>query len=123
MARRCMPGDPSCFPSRIPTTSDVSSSLISRYNVFLSHDPLLVSSTTKDVVLPLMWPIKSADGKSEIHEIPLRKNTDVVISIHNANRCKAVWGEDAYEWKPERWLGKSPDEVANVRYPGVYSSM
>ena len=89
----------------------------------MSHNSLLVSSTTMDVVLPLMWPIKSADGKSEIHEIPLRKNTDVVISIHNANRCKAVWGEDAYEWKPERWLGKSPDEVANVRYPGVYSSM
>ena len=101
----------------------MSSSPTSRYNVFLSHDPLLVPSTTKDVVLPLMWPIKSADGKSEIHEIPLRKNTDVVISIHNANRCKAVWGEDAYEWKPERWLSSLPDAVVNSRIPGVYANL
>ena len=81
------------------------------------------SSARKDVVLPLMWPAKSADGKSEIHEIPIRTNTDILVSILNANRCKAVWGEDAYEWKPERWLGKLPDEVAKERYPGVYSSM
>lgn len=79
--------------------------------------------TRKDVVLPLLWPIKSVDGKSEIREIPLRKNTNVVISIFNANRSEEIWGEDANEWKPERWIGKSPDEVANVRLPGVYSSM
>lgn len=80
-------------------------------------------STRKDVVLPLMWPIKSADGKSEIREIPLRKNTNIFISILNANRSKMILGEEAYEWKPERWLGKSPDEVAKARLPGVYSSM
>lgn len=70
-----------------------------------------------------MFPMKSADGKSEIREIPIKKNTNVIISILSANRNKAVWGEDAEEWKPERWLGKSPDEVAKVRLPGVYSSM
>ena len=70
-----------------------------------------------------MYPIKSADGRSEIREIPLKKGSRVLISIYNANRSKAIWGEDAEEWKPERWLGKSPDEVAKVRLPGVYSSM
>lgn len=74
-------------------------------------------------MLPLMWPIKSADGKSEIREIPLRKNTNIIISIINANRSKGIWGEDAAEWKPERWIGKALDEVAKVRLPGVYSSM
>lgn len=63
------------------------------------------------------------DGKSEIREIPIKKNTNVIISILNANRSKAVWGEDAEEWKPERWLGNSLDEVAKERLPGVYSSM
>lgn len=70
-----------------------------------------------------MFPIKCADGKSDICEVPIKKNTNVIISILNANRNKAAWGEDAEEWKPERWLGKSPDEVAKVRLPGVYSSM
>lgn len=67
--------------------------------------------------------MKAADGKSEICEIPIKKNTNVIVSILNANRSKAVWGEDAEEWKPERWLGKSHDEVAKERLPGVYSSM
>lgn len=79
--------------------------------------------TREDAVLPLMFPMQSADGKSEIREIPIKKNTTVVISILSANRNKATWGEDAEEWKPERWLGKSPDEVAKARLPGVYSSM
>ena len=70
-----------------------------------------------------MFPIKSADGKTEIREIPLKKGADIVISIYNANRSKAIWGEDAAEWKPDRWLGKSPDEVAKTKLPGVYSSM
>lgn len=67
--------------------------------------------------------MKAADGKSEIREILIKKNTNVIVSILYANRSKAVWGEDAEEWRPERWLGKSLDEVAKVRLPGVYSSM
>ena len=70
-----------------------------------------------------MYPIKSADGKYSIHEVPVKKGTNILISIYNANRCKSIWGEDAEDWKPERWLGKSPDEVAKVKLPGVYSSM
>ena len=80
-------------------------------------------STRKDIVLPLMWPIKSVDGKCELREIPLPKNTNIMISVFNANRSKDIWGEDALEWKPERWIGKSPDEVAKIKLPGVYSSM
>ena len=70
-----------------------------------------------------MWPVKSADGKSEIHEIPIRKNTDILISILNANRCKAVWGEAAYVWKPERWLSPLPETVTEAKIPGVYSNL
>ena len=70
-----------------------------------------------------MYPIKSADGKADIREVPVKKGTEIVISIYNANRSKAVWGEDADEWKPERWIGKSPDEVSKTKLPGVYSSM
>ena len=64
----------------------------------------LIASVTRDTVLPLAWPIKATDGKSEIREIPLSRGTKVIISVYNSNRSKAVWGDDAHEWKPERWL-------------------
>ena len=74
------------------------------------------------MVLPLSQPIKALDGSMN-QEIPVPKDTMIAIGVLSSNTNKALWGEDALEWKPERWLGKSPDEVANVRYPGVYSSM
>jgi len=79
--------------------------------------------TRKDTVLPLLWPVKSADGETPITEIPLKTNTKVIMSLYNANRCKTAWGEDADEWKPERWLSSTPDNVSKARFPGVYSSM
>ncbi|KAI5118021.1 hypothetical protein M0805_003458 [Coniferiporia weirii] len=83
----------------------------------------LSRTTKKDVILPLLWPIKSTDGKSEIKEILLMKNTNVIISIIGANRSKRIWGEDAEEWKPERWLKPLPESVSAAHLPGVYSSM
>ena len=80
-------------------------------------------STRKDIVLPLMWPIKSVDGKCELREIPLPKNTNIMISVFNANRSKDIWGEDALEWKPERWLRPLPKEVVEAHIPGIYSNM
>ncbi|KAH8114788.1 cytochrome P450 [Phellopilus nigrolimitatus] len=85
--------------------------------------PQLNRTTRKDIVLPLLWPIKSADGKTEIKEIPLKKNTNVVISVLGANRSKRIWGEDAEEWKPERWLKPLPDSVSKAHLPGIYASM
>ena len=93
------------------------------------------------MVLPLLYPIPghlTKDGKP-ISEIHVKKDTEVLISILSANRSKAIWGEDAEEWKPERWIGhnhhaisneKSDDfaegqsrGVAKVQLPGVYSGM
>ncbi|EJC98472.1 cytochrome P450 [Fomitiporia mediterranea MF3/22] len=84
--------------------------------------PQLNRTTRKDVVLPLLWPIKSVDGKTEIKEIPLKKNTNVIISIVGANTNKRIWGEDAEEWKPDRWLKPLPESGTKVRLPGIYSS-
>ena len=75
----------------------------------------------KDAVLPVLWPIKTTDGQ-EITEIPVKKNTNIIISVMGANRKKEIWGEDADEWKPERWLQPLPESVGKAHLPGVYGS-
>lgn len=58
-----------------------------------------------------------------MHEIHVPKGTVVFIGVLASNRNKAVWGDDALEWKPERWLSPLPDSVAEARIPGVFSSL
>ena len=86
------------------------------------RSPFPTLRTRKDVVMPLMWPIKGVDG-SEIREIAVPNNTDVIISVLGANRDKRIWGPDAEEWRPERWLEPLPQSVADAHMPGVYASM
>ncbi|KAH9930181.1 cytochrome P450 [Amylocystis lapponica] len=76
----------------------------------------------KDAILPLSEPIRGRDG-TLIHEIPVPKGTQIVVGIQGSNCNKALWGEDALEWKPERWLSPLPDTVTNARVPGVYSNL
>ncbi|TFK34561.1 cytochrome P450 [Crucibulum laeve] len=82
----------------------------------------LVRTTRQDVVLPLSKPIKGLDGR-DIEEIPIPNNTNVIISLINANRNPEIWGSDSYEWKPERWLQDLPSSVSNAHIPGIYSNL
>ncbi|TFK51292.1 cytochrome P450 [Heliocybe sulcata] len=88
------------------------------------HPPLTVMHrvTTQDTVLPLGTPIRGVDG-TVITEIPLPRDSNLMISILSLNRNKALWGEDAYEWKPDRWLKPLPAAVMNSKIPGVYSNI
>ena len=58
-----------------------------------------------------------------IHEIAVPKGTAIAVGIFSANRNKAIWGEDATEWKPERWLSPLPNTVTDAKIPGVYSNL
>jgi hypothetical protein len=82
---------------------------------------LLVSSTRADVVLPLSAPIHDVDGR-KLHEIFVPKNTNVFAQIYNLNRDPSIWGSDAAEWKPERWLAPLPQSVADANIQGVYAN-
>ncbi|KAF5327121.1 hypothetical protein D9619_004725 [Psilocybe cf. subviscida] len=78
--------------------------------------------TTHDVMLPLSSPVKGLNGEY-IHEIPVPKNTPVIVSLIAANRSQEIWGSDADEWKPERWLSPLPESVVNAHLPGIYSHL
>ncbi|KAI0247112.1 cytochrome P450 [Lactifluus subvellereus] len=90
-------------------------------NVLMITDVLTGSSTRSDVVLPLSTPIHDANGRS-IHEIFIPGDTDVFIHIYNLNRDPLIWGDDATEWKPERWLAPLPESVVEANIQGVYAN-
>ncbi|KIK99980.1 hypothetical protein PAXRUDRAFT_30155 [Paxillus rubicundulus Ve08.2h10] len=118
------------------------------------HPPtsLLSRTARKDAVLPLYKPIKSVYGEM-LSAIAIPEGTTLIMSLLGANHNKELWGEDASEWRPERWLTptgervqlskdsncgmedgegndpsvptteKTPGVKAGMKYPGVYASM
>lgn len=93
---------------------------------FASRRKLMyVSSALQNTTLPLQYPVKSVDGKP-VTAIPVEKGTQILVSIIAANHNKDIWGDDASEWKPQRWLKeRSPlkDHADLAKYPGVYNGM
>ena len=83
---------------------------------------LMPSSTRTDVVLPLSAPTHDVNGR-EIHEIFIPKDTNVFLHIWNLNRDPSIWGDDAADWKPERWLAPLPASVEAANIQGVYANM
>ena len=57
------------------------------------------------------------DGKV-ITEIFVPKGTVVISANAAVNRSRSIWGADAREWKPERWLAPLPEVVADAHVPG-----
>jgi cytochrome P450 len=58
-----------------------------------------------------------------VTQIPIPKGTNIIISIMGCNHNPKIWGDDAYEWKPERWLEPTRDEVLQAKIPGIYSNL
>ncbi len=62
--------------------------------------PVNSRRATKDTTLPRGG---GPDGNSPIF---VRKDEQVDYSVHVMHRRKDLWGQDAEEFKPERWVGK-----------------
>ena len=76
----------------------------------------------KDAVLPLSRPIRTTHGET-LSSLVVPQGTNIIIGIMALNRQKSLWGADALEWKPERWLGQLPSSVTDAKIPGVYSNL
>nr|KJB33823.1 hypothetical protein B456_006G032600 [Gossypium raimondii] len=37
---------------------------------------------------------------------PVHPKTKILFSVYSMGRMKSIWGEDCYEFKPERWINK-----------------
>ncbi|KAG8761412.1 cytochrome P450-dit2 [Ceratobasidium sp. 423] len=73
--------------------------------------------------LPLQYPVGSKDRKTVITSIHVIKGTTLHLSLQAANKDERIWGADAGEFKPDRWLEPMPTSVTDSRVPGIYSSM
>ena len=79
----------------------------------------------QDAVVPLQFPIKDEKTGRELNEIVIRKGTPVYVGLGATNRSTSLWGEDAAEFKPERWMGRHAHEstVEQIKTPGIFSNM
>ncbi|PPR03310.1 hypothetical protein CVT26_007784 [Gymnopilus dilepis] len=76
----------------------------------------------RDSILPLRVPVTGKNG-TQIKSVLLPKGTSVHVSIQGSNRNPDIWGADAAEWKPERWLQPLPNTLTEARVPGIYSHL
>ncbi|KAI0373445.1 cytochrome P450 [Pilatotrama ljubarskyi] len=85
------------------------------------HSPvtMLIREAAKDDVIPLSEPITDRNGKVH-YGIKIAKGNKVVVPILAVHRSKAIWGEDALEFKPERWE-HPPEAIADM--PGIWGHL
>jgi len=63
----------------------------------------LMRMAERDDVIPLAISQKTKTGEI-IDSIPISKGQRVIMSLFGYNRLKEVWGNDADQWRPERFL-------------------
>ncbi|KAK0206158.1 cytochrome P450 [Desarmillaria ectypa] len=72
----------------------------------------------KDDILPLDCPV--TDKKGIIHRsLRIVKGQGIMIPVVGLNTDKSIWGEDAADFKPERWENL-PETVRSI--PGVWAN-
>ncbi|KAI0001207.1 cytochrome P450 [Russula vinacea] len=76
----------------------------------------------EDSVIPLSRPMLGRDGQT-IDYIRVQAGTMVVLGTAAVNRDPAIWGLDADQWIPERWLQPLPETVVDAYLPEVHSQM
>ena len=73
-------------------------------------------------MLSLQQTIADVDGKL-ISDVFIPKGTAVYCNISAVNTDPDIWGEDAKEWKPQRWIDPLPRSVIEAHIPGIYTNM
>jgi len=75
----------------------------------------------RDEIIPLSKPVKTKSGE-ESYEVSIKEGEPVLISICGYNRLKELWGDDAQEWNPARFMGERLAAMPKHSL-GVYSNL
>ncbi|KAF8845919.1 cytochrome P450 [Paxillus ammoniavirescens] len=101
----------------MPYTTAVMKEVL-RYHPVIYHSHRIAG---RDDMLPLSQPITTESGEV-INKVPVPEGTPIVVSIAAYNRNTEVWGEDAHEFNPDRWLEGVANEKRAVSI-GVYANL
>ncbi|KAG9128432.1 hypothetical protein FRC07_012540 [Ceratobasidium sp. 392] len=81
--------------------------------------PSTVRVADHDVHIPVSKSFKNRYGVEQTHII-LQKGDSIIIPIVSMNRNEDIWGEDAREFRPERW-DNLPESAKDM--PGVWGHL
>ncbi|KAI0659007.1 cytochrome P450 [Cubamyces menziesii] len=87
-----------------------------------SPSPVNYRQAIQDTTLPFSSPVKGTDG-SLIESVFVPKGSIVMMSLSACNCNKELWGDDADEWKPERWLSPLPRTLEEASIPGPFAHL
>ncbi|KAK0210025.1 cytochrome P450 [Desarmillaria ectypa] len=73
----------------------------------------------KDDIIPLGEPIVTTDGRVA-YKVPVSKGQIVTASVYTYNRLPSVWGDNAEQWNPQRFLQPREKEQVSL---GVFSNL
>ncbi|EJF55963.1 cytochrome P450 [Dichomitus squalens LYAD-421 SS1] len=78
--------------------------------------PTTMRVATKDDIIPVGTPFTDRNGEVQ-DSIKINGGESIIVPIATLNRLRSIWGEDSYEFKPERWE-HPPEVISNI--PGVW---
>ncbi|KAI0329990.1 cytochrome P450 [Cubamyces sp. BRFM 1775] len=81
--------------------------------------PMSYRTAAKDGIIPVSEPFTDRDGQVQ-DSIKISQGDGIDIPIISLNRSKKLWGEDALEFRPERW-DNPPEAITGI--PGVWSNL
>ncbi|KAF9478642.1 cytochrome-450 hydroxylase [Pholiota conissans] len=75
---------------------------------------------TEDDEIPTSSPVYGRDGRpTEKRSVTVPKGSFVHVAVEGFNLDKSFWGEDAWEFQPDRW-DNLPDKASQL--PGLFSN-
>ncbi|TBU24977.1 cytochrome P450 [Dichomitus squalens] len=85
------------------------------------HAPVIMTTreAQHDDVIPVSQPYTDERGKVQ-HNIGVAAKNRIFIPILALHTSKQIWGDDALEFKPERW-DNPPEAIANM--PGIWGHL
>ncbi|KAF8521878.1 cytochrome P450 [Hysterangium stoloniferum] len=88
------------------------------------HPPVTMTlrEAVNDEILPLIEPLRTTSGEL-VDNVHISRGTSVVIPIHIMNKAKSIWGDNAHEFEPSRWLSSEIGIPGKARDIHGYSHM
>jgi cytochrome P450 len=77
----------------------------------------------EDDIIPLKNPIRTESG-ALMDKIHIRKGMILMVPLYYTNVAKSIWGNDAAQFNPERWMNDAQGIPPSVKeYPGYHHTM